>query len=144
MLRKSRFNRPVACFLLALLITSLAACGGQVATQPGATPVPAQSQSQEAVAYKAVALAFDAYDLGMTTLRTLQVQKIITSAQYASIKDTYGWPAWKAIKAADVAVNAWVAVKSDSAFTQMQGAFTAMYEAQKLLSTNVTQLQGGK
>ena len=142
MLQKPRFNRPAAFFLLVLLTMFLALAGCQ-SLQPGIS-APGLSQSPEAIAYKAVLLAFDAYDLGMTTLRTLEQQKVITSAQYASIKDTYGWPAWKAIKAADVAVNAWVGSKSDSTYTQLQTAFAAMYEAQKLLSTEVTQIQGGK
>jgi hypothetical protein len=91
-----------------------------------------------------VALAFDAYDLGMTTLRTLQSQKLITSERYTEIKDKFGWPCWRAIKAADLAVEAWYTHKNASTLSQMNAAFETMYELQKLLSTQVVQLQGGK
>jgi len=89
-------------------------------------------------------MAFDTYDLGMTTLRTLQKQKIITSAQYTSVVDNFGWPCWKALKAADVAADAWMAAKSATTLEAMNTAFTAMSDVQKLLSGEITKLQGGK
>jgi len=89
-------------------------------------------------------MAFDAYDLAMSSLRTLEQQKVITTAKYTEIKDKFGWPCWKAIKAADIAANAWVSSKNASNYDKMNAAFTAMYDVQKLLNTQVTQLQGGK
>jgi hypothetical protein len=89
-------------------------------------------------------MAFDAYDLGMTALRTLQKQKIITKAKYIEIKDKYGWPCWRAIKAADIACNTWIGSKNDANYDKMNTAFEAMYETQKLLNNQVIQLQGGK
>ena len=140
MLRK-RNQLPLYLLLLLSLLLILG-CPPKQTTVPG---VPSQSsQSAESVAYKTVLMAFDAYDLGMITLRTLQKQNIITEAQYTAIKDKYGWPCWTALKAADVAVNTWVTTKSTSDFEKMNAAFTGMYEIQKLLSNQITQLQGGK
>jgi hypothetical protein len=89
-------------------------------------------------------MAFDAYDLGMTSLRTLQKQKIITEAQYQDVKNKVGWPFYNAIKAADSAANAWVAATSDSTYTRMVTALQEVANAQKDFTTLITSLQGGK
>jgi hypothetical protein len=89
-------------------------------------------------------MAFDAYDLAMSSLRTLQKLDKITEAQFQSIKEKYGWPCWRAIKAADVAVSAWASNKSASNQAKMDAAFDSMYQLQKLLAAQVTQLKGGK
>ena len=140
MLRKR--NQLPLYLLLLLSLFLILGCPPKLTTTPG---VPSQpSQSAESVAYKTVLMAFDAYDLGMITLRILQKQKIITEAQYTAIKDKYGWPCWTALKAADVAVNTWISTKNAADFEKMNQTFTSMYELNRLLSNQITQIQGGK
>jgi hypothetical protein len=110
-------------------------------TPGGTTPQP---QSAKAIAYKSMDMAFDAYDLGMTTLRTLQKSGVITAAKYTEIKDKVGWPAYNAIKAADDAVQAWAAAETTSNYDKMTAAFQVMTASQKSFTDLLTSLQGGR
>jgi hypothetical protein len=117
-----RRRRDIAIVLVLLMV--LAGCA-KTTTTP-ATP------SIEAVSYKAITLAYDAYDLGMRTLRILEQNKIITAEQYTAVKDKVGWPVYKALVAAQTAAQAYaLAPAADKATAE--GKLTAALE---VLATN--------
>lgn len=111
-------KRKLVVLLVVLLL--LAGCAGKTAGVSNPTI--------EAVSFKTVSLAFDAYDLGMTTLRTLQKTKVITAAQYTNFKDKYGWPLYLSIKAADDAAQQYAAAPKESK-ASLEGKLTAALQA---------------
>lgn len=114
-------KRKVVAVIVVLLL--LAGCAGKAGVS---------NPTIEAISFKTITLAFDAYDLGMTTLRTLQRTKVITQAQYTSFKDKYGWPLYQSIKAADDAAQQYAAAPKESK-ASMEGKLT---EALKALADN--------
>ena len=86
-------------------------------------------------------MAFNAYDFGMTALRTLQQTKVITEAQYQDVKTKVGWPFYNAIKTADDALQVWVKTSTDDNYGKMNAAFQAMAVGQKDFTALVTSLQ---
>lgn len=92
-----------------------------------------QPTSVEGIAFKTITLAFGAYDLGMTTLRTLERNKVITSAKYKSIKDSVAWPFYKALMAAETAAQEYATSPAVSK-TTVEGKLN-----QALLSLNTFQ-----
>jgi hypothetical protein len=139
-------NFLMTWILVGILIFSagMYGCGGGQAVPPTTPVTQTQVQSPKMIAFKTVDMAFDAYDFGMTTLRTLQQQKVITAAQYDSVKAKVGWPFYNAIKLADDAMQAWVAAGTDSAYGKMNAAFQGLVDAQKNFTALVNSLQGGK
>jgi len=109
--------------------------GGQVQVQT--TP--------KALAYKTISAAFSAYDLGMTTLRTLQQKGVITAAQYEKVKNDVGWPFYNAIKSADTAVEGWVKIDDASSYGKAFAALDDLTGAQKDFTATIASVQkGGK
>lgn len=132
-------NRLLPILLICLLIFGCATSGGNV--KP---PAPV---SQEAVAYKAVSIAFDAYDVSMVTLRTLQTANLITLAQYEKIKKDVAWPLYNTIVAADSAAQKYAAAlpaDKQNLYDQLTQALVAVAASQKELATTIKSLQGGK
>lgn len=131
-------------FLVLLLVLALAlACSPKPVTTGGETP----TQSPEAIAFKTVSIAFDAYDLGMLSLRTLQRTKIITQVQYDAAKKDVAWPLYNAIVTADKAAQAYATAKpadKESLYGKLTQAFLAMAGSQKEFTALVASLQGGK
>lgn len=130
-----KHNRRFIALLVVLLFLAGCASTG-TSTKP--------TQSPKAIAYATVNAAFDVYDMGMTTLRTLQRTKIITEAKYQDIKTTVGWPTYNTIKAADDALQVWVTSPTDTNYDKMNAAFKTMAASEKNLTTLIVSLQGGK
>jgi hypothetical protein len=132
-------NRKRNLTIILVLLMILAGCAGKTGTTP-ATP------SIEAVSYKAITMAYDAYDLGMRTLRILQTNKIITLEQYNTVKDKVGWPVYKALVVAQDAAQAYALAPAAGKATA-EGKLTAALEAlagvQAQFTAAVKQLQGG-
>lgn len=131
----------ILCLASMFLVTSCA----QKNSLPGETPT--QTQSPEAIAFKAVTVAFDAYDLGMISLRTLQKANIITQVQYDATKKAVAWPLYNAIVAAEKAAQAYSTAKpadKESLYGKMTAALGAVAGSQKEFTALVTSLQGGK
>lgn len=125
--------------LVCLLVMSCATSGGNV--KP---PAPI---SQESVAYKAVSIAFDAYDVSMVTLRTLQTANLITLTQYEKVKKDVAWPLYNAIVAADSVAQKYAAAlpaDKQTLYDQLTQALVAVAASQKELATTIKSLQGGK
>lgn len=140
-------NFFAAWILVGVLIFSIGLYGcGTTGTSgtSGTSVTTVTQQSPKMIAFKTVDMAFDAYDFGMTVLRTLQQQKVITEAQYQDVKTKVGWPFYNAIKLANDAMQSWVAAGNDSTYGKMITAFQGLVTAQKNFTTLVTSLQGGK
>ena len=130
-------KRNLAVILVIMFLLAGCASTGKQAT--GTT-----QPSTEAVAYKALSVAFDAYDLGMTSLRMLQKNKIITTATYNQIKEKVAWPLYKAIVAGEAAAEKYAATKDASTLAQLTAALEVVAEAQKGFTSAVAKVQGDK
>ena len=108
--------------IVSINLVSMGCAGKQV--------VPGSTTSQAALAYKAVDTAYMAYDLAMSSLRMLQVNKIITLTQYNSIKDRVGWPVYHALVAAQAAAELYAKTPSDTALEKVKLALEAVAVAQ--------------
>jgi hypothetical protein len=131
---------------LVLLLALAPACSPKAITT-GEPAGQAQTQSPEAIAFKTVSIAFDAYDLGMLSLRTLQRTKIITQVQYDAAKKGVAWPLYNAIVAAEKAAHAYATAKpadKEGLYGKLTQAIFAMAGSQKEFTSLVTSLQGGK
>lgn len=136
-----KINRANLLVLLLafLLIFGCATSGGNVQK-----PV---TISQEAIAFKAVSIAFDAYDLSMTTLRTLQTANLITLTQFEKVKKNISWPLYNSIVAADSTAQKYAAAlpaDKQNLYDQLTQALVAVAASQKELATVIKSLQGGK
>ena len=135
-------NRKRNLVIVLVILLFLVGCAGKqttTTTQP----------SPEAVAFRAITMAFDAYDMGMFTLRTLQQSPnhIITTAQYESIKTKVAWPLYRAIVAAEAAAEKYAAAPAadkDSLYEKLLQALLAITNSQKEFMQVIQSLQGGK
>lgn len=132
-------NRKRNLSIVLVVLFLLAGCAS-IGKQSTGTSQP----SAEAVAYKALSVAFDAYDLGMTSLRMLQKNKIITTATYNQIKEKVAWPLYKAIVAGEAATEKYAKVKDDSTLAQLTAALEVVAEAQESFTGAVAKVQGDK
>lgn len=141
-------NPLLLLMILCLMATLLAPACAPKSSLPVAQPqTQGQQESPEALAFKAVTVAFDAYDLGMISLRTLQKAKIITQAQFDSAKKAVAWPLYNAIVAAEKTAQAYSTGSSadkQSLYGKMTAALTAVAGSQKEFTALVGSLQGGK
>ena len=128
-------NRKSKLTIILVVLLLLAGCAAKQ------VPGPTQT-SQEAQAFKAVSIAFDAYDLGMSSLRMLQVNKIITLTKYTSIKDKYAWPLYRAIVAAQAAAEAYSQAPTDAMLGKVTAALVAVADSQREFTKVVQGVQG--
>lgn len=133
--RKSLY-RLVIITILCINLVSLGCAAKQV---PGTSHT-----SQEAQTFKAVSIAFDAYDLAMSSLRMLQTNKIITLAKYNSIKDQYAWPLYRAIVAAQAAAEAYAKAPGEATLAKVTAALIAVADSQREFTKTIQSVQGGK
>ena len=133
-------KRNLAIVLVIMFLLAGCASTGKQATGTTGTSQP----STEAVAFKALTVAFDAYDLGMTSLRMLQKNKIITTATYNQIKEKVAWPLYHAIVAGEAAAEKYAKVKDSSTLAQLTAALEVVAEAQKGFTSAVAKVQGDK
>lgn len=130
-------RKPV--WLAAVLLVFIMSC------VPSATV--SKQETPEQFAFKTINLAFDLYDLGMTTAATLHRTKVITTQQWTQVKDT-GRVLWKAIQSAEAAAENYAKAKSTdpqraTLFGEMDRAITAMLGSKKEFLSLVEAVQKG-
>ncbi len=132
-------NRKRLAIVLVVLLL-LAGCAGK---QVAGTNQP----SPEAVAYKAISVAFDAYDLGMTSLAAMHRGNLISTSQFEAVKKKVVWPLYTAILAAEAAAQEYAlapAASKESVQGNLTKALEAVATAQKEFTKAVGKVQEGK
>jgi len=118
----------------------------------GCPPPPgtvAKQETLEQYAYKTIKLAFDLYDLGMTTAATLHRNKVITDQQWTTVKDK-GRVLWNAVRAAEAVSEKYAAAKpgdpeKTALLNDMDRAIGAMLGSKQEFLALIEALQkGGK